>query len=166
VGRPYGRLPNRLQGRRWNHPDDDLGDDLVGNSWDELRDRGASHDSRHGSRAGARAVLGAVWRSLVRASAMFLVCPLGGSSAGLSTRSCHRSSVSFAHHAVSSPVDSLPTSSLVMPADIFVDRALVCFRFCVLSGCGSSRDIGSLNGSGCRCRIGPGAGRKPETEGL
>ena len=167
AGRPYGRLRLRLVGRRRNHPDNDLQDDLWNdlpdNPWDELRDREASLGPRHGSRAVAWAVLGAVCRSLLRASVMSLVGFIGSSSAGFSTRSCPRSSVSFAHGVVPSPLDSLPDRSLAMLLDVPRAGVLVCsrprFRSGRRYGCatdrGASRDAGSMTGSGCRCRFGP-----------
>ncbi len=153
--RPCGRLLNRLQCRPWNRPDDDLRDDLRGNPWDELRDRNTSHSQRFGSRAGARAVRLALGRTLARSS----------SDAG------------------SSPFGSSLDGSLAVVLDVSKAGVLICFRFCSPSGCrygfltdcGSGRDTGSLTGSGCRCRFGPGAspdgrsvlaGRRDYDEGL
>jgi hypothetical protein len=93
-------------------------------------------------------VLKAVSRSMARASVMFLVCPLGRSSAGLSTYLCPRSSVSLAHHAVPQPLDSSPRRSLAKLLDVVGTGVLVCFRSCSRSGCGSGRDTGGLTGSG------------------
>ena len=161
AGRPCGRLLNRLQGRLWNHPDDDLRDDLVGNPWDEPRDRGTNPSPRHGSRAGAWAVPRAGCRSLARASAMSLVGLLGRSSVGLLTLSYLRSLVQPSRGAVPSLLGSSSNSSLVMPADVSVDRVLVCFRFCALSGCGSGRDTGDGARGGRHCRSGPGTSLGP-----
>jgi len=148
AGRPYGRLRRRLVGHHLNHPDDDLWDDLLGNPWDELRNRDTNRSSRLGSRAGTWAVRKAVGRSMARASARFQVSPLGCSRAGPSTCSCLRSSVGFAHGVVPRPSDNSPDRSLAMSVDVSVDRALVCFRSRALSGCGSSRNTGGLTRGG------------------
>jgi len=122
---------------------------------------GTSHGSCRGPLAGAWAVLGVFGRFLARALAMSLVGPLGRSSVGLLTLSYLRSLVQPSRGAVPSPLGSSPNSSLAMPADVSVDRVLVCFRSCALSGCGSGRDTGNGARSGRHCRSGPGTSLGP-----
>jgi hypothetical protein len=74
---------------------------------------------------------------------------------------------------VTRPLDGSPDRSLAMLLDVSMAGVLVCSRpcslsgrrYCCLTGCGSGRDTGGLNGSGCRCWFGPGAGRGREDAG-